>query len=234
MIHPAMRAYCGPIFFARQLTEDSTLSITNQGSYGLVDSGSMKLLVTCQHVWEDFQTERGKDPQLQMFVCPYPGTTFFSLGAIRPIDEDRELDLAIFNVEPFIDQLDESEFCPLYRSSLPRVKKFDALAFIGFPGKIEASTSIGVRFNRVPFITFAYDVTDRQIMSDMSRMFSISKESGAKTPPKARPGISGSPCYVVRPNLSIELVGFATQEAYELLRFTLASLINSDGTIKRP
>jgi hypothetical protein len=32
----------------------------DNGSYGLVDTGSMKLLVTCRHVWEGFQSYRKK------------------------------------------------------------------------------------------------------------------------------------------------------------------------------
>jgi len=229
-----MRPYCGPIFFARPLEAQSILNVTNQGSYGLVYTGKRRLLVTCRHVWTDFDKARSIDPELQLFLCPYPGTSIFSLGAIRPIDEDKELDLATFDIEPFLDQLGESTFWHLYYSSLPRVKKLEPVAFIGFPGRIEASTSLGIKFNRVPFVTFAYDVTERQIMSDMSRMFTYSKEPRDTVPARDRGGISGAPCFVVRPNLGIELVGFATQEALELLRFSLASFINPDGTIKRP
>jgi hypothetical protein len=66
-------------------------------------------------------------------------------------------------------------------------------------------------------------------------MFSYSKETGERVPPKERPGISGSPCYVVRSNLSVELVGFATQESQlKTLRFSLASFIQPDGMIKKP
>jgi hypothetical protein len=45
-------------------------------------------------------------------------------------------------------------------------------------------------------------------------------------------GISGSPCFLVRDNSPIQLVGFAIKVFMNLLSFTHARCLNPDGTIK--
>jgi hypothetical protein len=45
-------------------------------------------------------------------------------------------------------------------------------------------------------------------------------------------GISGSPCFLVRKHFPVQLVGFVTEAAMNLLHFTHDRCLNSDGTIK--
>jgi hypothetical protein len=45
-------------------------------------------------------------------------------------------------------------------------------------------------------------------------------------------GISGVPGYVVRPNRAVELVGFGEKVVFNQIRFTLASFIEPDVTVK--
>src|SRR6266852_1816998 len=57
LIEPQVRQFCGPIFFTLSL-KSALGNVTNNGSFGLVDTGSKKLLVTCHHVWKEFQERR--------------------------------------------------------------------------------------------------------------------------------------------------------------------------------
>jgi hypothetical protein len=72
--------YSGPIFFTKSL-KTPLGNVTNNGSFGLVDTGKRKLLVTCHHVWQRFQEERGKEPELKMCICLDTPVCFAPTGA---------------------------------------------------------------------------------------------------------------------------------------------------------
>lgn len=230
LIEPQIRPCGGPIFFAESLTSWTGDNILHNGSFGLVDTGKMKLLVTCRHVWDEFQILRRDSPGLNLCVCINPQLVI-TLGDARPIDEDKERDIASFDMGPFLTHCEQSKFFPLPHKSA-RVKMGDAIAFIGYPGRVDASTSIGVQFRRVFHTTFAYDVTKFTIIADVSNMKHVKRKSTEDACDEWG-GISGSPCFVVRKSSSIELAGFATSVGMDQLRFTVATCLNSDGTIDR-
>ena len=61
VVEPQVRQYCGVIYFTRSL-ERAQGNVTANASFGLVDTGSKKLLVTCHHVWAEFQKARIESP----------------------------------------------------------------------------------------------------------------------------------------------------------------------------
>lgn len=232
MIEPQIRPCCGPIFFARPSKSWVRDSITANGSFGLVDTGEMKLLVTCSHVWDKFEKSRRENPDLRIFVCPDPESVV-ALDPIQPIDQDGELDIASFDMEPLLEQCHKSRFVRFNCACVPQVKEGDPLAFIGYPGRVEACTSIGVRFRRTPYVTFASDVSDTRVVSDISRMKRLKRRSEDEGPENEYGGISGSPCFLVRRDLQVELVAFTIEKGLNILKFTLARCLSPDGTIRR-
>src|SRR5205823_4786599 len=90
---PEARKHCGPIFFTRSLIKPSKENIITNGSFGLVDSGTRKLLVTCHHVWEGFDDEHFKDPNVKMCVCLDAKNPVY-LDKKHLIDHDKQVDLA--------------------------------------------------------------------------------------------------------------------------------------------
>ena len=100
MIEPQVRQFCGPIFFSRSLQTASGNIIAN-GSFGLVDTGNKKLLVTNFHVWDGFHQERLDDPKLQMCISvgkEHP----LAFAPDKALGEDRDLDIATFDMEPLL------------------------------------------------------------------------------------------------------------------------------------
>jgi hypothetical protein len=67
VIEPQINPFCGPLCFTRALEWAAGHVITN-GSFGLVDTGKRKLLVTCYHVWEEFENLQRKCPELKMCI----------------------------------------------------------------------------------------------------------------------------------------------------------------------
>jgi hypothetical protein len=104
----------------------------------LVSTGKKRLLVTCHHVWDELQSLQKKEAGLRLWLCVYPGSTIVELDPMEPLGEDKTLDLATFDAEPFVKGLGNSEFSPLCYASLPMIKEGEPIAFIGFPGRVEA------------------------------------------------------------------------------------------------
>jgi hypothetical protein len=54
IVEPQVTRFCNPVFF---ITSDKKVAghIEASGSYGLMDTGRKKLLVTCHHVFDEFR-----------------------------------------------------------------------------------------------------------------------------------------------------------------------------------
>jgi hypothetical protein len=129
VIQPQIRPYCGPLFFARSL-RFAAGNITANGSFGLVDTGKRKLIVTCHHVWEDFEIARRRDPETMICACLDKGPPV----VLKPellIDTDRDLDIATFDAESVVEACSGRKFYPINSKPKPLVRAGDRLAFIG-------------------------------------------------------------------------------------------------------
>lgn len=222
VIEPQVRRLCGPIFFTRSL-EQAFGNVTNNGSFGLVDTGKRKLLVTCHHVLAGFHGLRLMNPELKMCVC-FDWKTPIVFDADKPIDTDQTIDLATFDMEPFLSACGGHDFFNVQRNPPPKVKKGDVLFFIGFPGHLRRVVDGALGFGRSPYAVVAAGADDLHFYSDISNVQRPDDDVG---------GISGCPCFSVRGGKPIQLVGFATSHWMNHLFFTYASRIDSDGRIIR-
>jgi hypothetical protein len=219
-IEPEVRQFCGSIFFTKSL-ETPLNNITANGSFGLVDTGSKKLLVTCYHVWDEFQEAHLENPDLVMCLCLDKGNPVV-FAPDKPIGKDRELDLVTFDMEPLLAACSKRKFYPLNQNPAPRVAKGDALFFIGFPGNLRIIVNDALGVGRAPYAVMCCSVDGLRFHSDISRVLTQTDQLG---------GISGCPCFLVRKGKPIQLVGFATSTWTKYLGFTHARCLNSDGKI---
>src|SRR2546425_10550189 len=89
-IEPQINPYRGPLFITRSLESPVGDNIITNGGFGLVDTGREKLLVTCQHVWKNFQEEHSQDSNFRMCVClDQHGPVVFDQN--EPIDHSKSL-----------------------------------------------------------------------------------------------------------------------------------------------
>src|ERR1035441_4870910 len=100
VIDPFAHQFCGPIFFTKSL-ETAEGNITANGSFGLVDTGLKRLLVTCYHVWDEFQMRSLADSNLRMGICLDTKNPIV-FAPTRAIGEDQELDIVTFDMEPLL------------------------------------------------------------------------------------------------------------------------------------
>jgi hypothetical protein len=97
--------------------------------------------------------------------------------------------------------------------------------FVGFPGHFRCVEDGAMGFGRQAFAVCVADCNHDGLKF-------ISNISSLSLPPNELAGISGSPCFLVRENFPIQLVGFATKVSMNLLSFTHARCLNHDGTFK--
>jgi len=228
VIEPQITPYCGPLFFARP--DDSEPVVTANGSFGLVDTGSRKLLVTCLHVWDGFQQQQAENPSLRILVCLARNRPI--VLPMEPISQNRKLDIATFDLEPLEAAYGGRRFFPL-SSIYSRPEKGDTLFFVGYPGCFRHVSSTAVEFGRVAYAVNLTGVDGQRFYSNISkakRVYVRQPKTAIESDP--HPGISGSPCFVVRADRPAKLVGFTTSIWTDLLWFTHAGCLNQDGTIE--
>jgi hypothetical protein len=225
LVEPQVRKLCGPLFFTTSPKNAS--GVTNNASFGLVNTGKKRLLVTCQHVWEEFKKMRSETPELLFCLCLDNGNPLIISPEALFVDEDKRSDLVTFDVESLLSTrgVNGVEFFDLQEKPPPKVKAGDVLYLIGFPGKGRIVDGTAIGFTRQPIGVQASEVGEFGFYSNTRNL----KMEGADFE-----GISGSPCFLVAKGRPIRLVGFATgvAERASWLQFTYASCIRPDGTIK--
>jgi hypothetical protein len=212
--------YSGPIFFSKS-SQTPLGNVTNNGSFGLVDTGKRKLLVTCHHVWRRFQEERSKEPNLQMCLCldrPF----CFTPG--EPVGEDKSLDIATFDIDPLLGGSSRCKFCPWNQNTAPTIAERDVILFIGYPAYLRHESAQCIEFGRSLFWMKAGSVTDRKLLCDIASLT-------VKTPPEQFPGMSGCPCFLVHDYKAVELAGFVSEVGFGQIIITLARCIGNDGSV---
>jgi hypothetical protein len=227
LLVPEIRPYCGPLYFSRSLNFAAGNIITN-GSFGLVNTGLKKLLVTCYHVWAEFKKLQAEDPNLKIHICLDQGSPVVLQA--EPIDQDARLDIATFDMESLLSACSGRKFYPLEQNPPRPVVSGDRIFLIGYPGVFRSATVESVQFGRTPY---ALSVSDSsadglRFSADISK--AIYEESQLQD---KHGGISGSPCFLIRQGWPAQLVGFTSEDCMSILWFTHARCLNRDGTISR-
>jgi hypothetical protein len=245
---PQIKQGFGPMFFATSL-EKGKGNIIDSGSFTFVSTKTKLLLVTCHHVWNGFLAARNKNPELELYAC------FDDKHAVRictkidgtqtePIDQNKKMDIAVFDMEPFQEFLGEQDKNFFYPVTNP-VSQFtpnDLVGIIGSPGKERFETEKGTCFVRKPYFAYVLATSGFTIRVDFTRVMSFDREltykQGDEKPATA--GISGGPCFLINTDYKSYLLGIVTDHVcYEdrpenYLTVTTANCINEYGTLKTP
>ncbi len=224
---------CGPIVFLRE-GQTNPLHADSNGTFGLVDTGTKRLLVTCWHVWEGFERFRRKHHTARIGLLLGIGFPVL-LPNKPPIASDKDMDLAVFDMEELISYTGKRRFFPLNKFPPERARPRDVVAFLGYAGEgKQLSESVG---------NFRYSFFGLSVTAVSSSAFMITRgddkrrlldNSGHQVADFELKGISGSPCYRLSRSPQLELVGFvkAGQSTESSLFVAHASFIQPDGTLR--
>ena len=238
--------YCGPIFVTPSPNSYPDNKTIKNGTYALIDTGQKRLLVTCYHVWEYYETQFDVNPETVLALALNEGEPCiaFRNPKERRLAFDRELDLAVFEFAP--DFCHSKSWFRMTEHPAPKVEKGECIVTMGFPGICRTVSGTVCNFNGVAMPLVVTDISDRTIaaFSDKENQSVLSdmKDSLA--------GISGSPAYRLADNGQLQLVGFAKQgplesdsphRTYEpalesplpAVFFTHASFLMQDGKLHR-
>lgn len=222
---PEARKYCGPIFFTRSLLKASKETIIASGSFGLVDTGVKKLLVTCHHVWEEFEERNFHDKEVKMLVCLDKQNPVY-LDDKHLIDHDKQADLATFDMEDLLSACGGLNFFNISLKPPPMVKRGDIIFLIGFPGHGWVEGDSFISFTRNPFGMIISSVDGNRFHTNVTNL---------KWDAEKYKGISGCPAYLVTAGRAneLQLVGFSREVWRNQLMFTHADQLLPEGKIKR-
>ena len=199
--------YCGPIFVAPALNSYPEQMIGN-GTYALIDTGTKRVLVTCCHVWDEYEKNHDANSETVLAVSLGDGNSCikFNNPENHRISIDRDLDLVVLEFEPEAIPLSHNK--SWFRISdwpIPKIEKGNHIVTLGFPGVWRKTAGVECVFRRVviPFavtdvskytVAAFSDENNDQVLNDMKNSLG---------------GISGSPVYRLNANRELCLVGFA-------------------------
>jgi hypothetical protein len=231
LVLPRIKPSCGPLFFTHSLAVAAG-NVSANGSFGLVNTGKKKLLVTCYHVLEEFRELTSEKPDLMLCVALTNVPEVLNLKNL--IDENKQLDLASFDMEPMLSACEGREFFQVNCEHIHRVRKGDKLAFVGYPGRNRIETERAIFWGTTPHLLIAEDVSNYSMVAKTSRVMNLDRELLSERYENPYGGISGSPCFLVQKYSSVELVAFVTEHLNDLqiMKFTSLNCLKSDGTFR--
>jgi hypothetical protein len=199
--------YSGPIFVAPALNSYPKQMIGG-GTYALIDTGKRRLLVTCCHVWEEYEKHHDANPEAILAISLGDGNSCvkFNNPKNHRISIDRDLDLVVLEFEP--EEIKVSHKKSWFKISdwpIPRIEKGNHIVTLGFPGAWRRTAGVICIFKRVVIPFAVTDVSKYGIAA-----FSDGKNDQVLNDMKnSLGGISGSPAYRLNVNRELCLVGFA-------------------------
>jgi len=231
LVFPKIKPSCGPLFITRSL-ETASGNIAGNGSFGLVNTGAKKLLITCCHILKEFRELSKKKPDLMLCVALTNVPEILDLKNL--IDENEKLDLATFDMEPMLSTCGGREFFQLNCEYVHHVKKGDRLAVVGYPGRNRYETNKAIFWGTTPHVLITEDISNYSIVAKTSRIMNFDRELLSERHENPYGGISGSPCFLIQRYSLLQLVAFATEHLTDLqiMKFTSLHCLNSDGTFK--
>jgi hypothetical protein len=203
--------------------------IYNNGSLCLVHTGERVVGVTAWHVYGAYLARLAS---AKPFVCQFGGVTVSPERLL--IDHDTRLDLATFDIEPVLSQL--QGFVAHRPQSWPtrRPAVQDLVLYGGFPGYSRRQDLLRATFTLDTVTGLVSHVTAQNVVVevDYGRLSDADGREGNIV--SADPaGTSGGPVYRITEGPGLEIVGFIYEQSPSN-RFVLArhaDAIRSDGSI---
>lgn len=231
VIEEKILKHCGPLFFFTSLTPPA--EILRNGTYGLIDTGKKKVVVTCHHVWDYLHEVRQKHPKAEIAMSLASGQSF-AISDAEVIDADRELDIVVFDPKLHDREFPQNEFFRISNWPNAPVQAREAIAFVGYPEAGLIHSDNHGTFRSAFFGLHVSDVTDRTIIlyNDRNDRRFVGLNSEPLHPIKMS-GISGSPAYRVGAS-GLELVGLVKEGSTNEGLFQVTRIyLTPNGKIQR-
>ena len=192
----------------------------------LIDTGTRRLLVTCEHVLREYQSQQLKNPSMILALNLGDGDKTVELpdptSPKRLIASSTTSDLVVFDYRGLDSaSISNRNYLPVNLDELERPSKGDAVVFIGFPRKFRKVDQACATFVAIPIPLVVSDITpstilcscegdNKEVFADMGERFG---------------GFSGGPVFAAASNGKLQLVGFVREKASFGLLITPATCL---------
>jgi len=231
-----MLSHCAPIFIMPS-SAPFFKNVQNNGTAALIDTGSRKLLVTCEHVLSEFLNFRAGNSEA-VLVAVFRNGCGLQILLDSLIDHDEKLDLAVFDASFPKQTLDYKGFYRIHRFPVADPRPRQPISFVGFPGEARRSPTPGIlgNFGYASFGLTVSDVSDSLIILANTDPRILRDGAGNVVPPINVGGMSGAPAYTRTSSGGFNLVGFvrAGNNSNTDIRLSKASFLREDGSLFRP
>jgi len=232
-----MLSHCVPIFILSDTPSGG--AVYGSGTAALIDTGTKRVLVTCDHVWSELKRIRDEHSEARLATVFRSGdspTIWIDDDSL--MDCDAELDLAVFDFTPPEKALclGFKQFYRIYRFPVADPRPWQPISLIGFPAEARRRSkraghfgycSVGVTVSDVSHSLIVLANTDSRILRD---------GAGNLAPPIDLGGTSGAPAYSRTLSGGFNLVGFvrAGNNSGTDIRLSKAAFLRKDGSLFRP
>lgn len=231
-IEDRLGKHCGALFFIS--SPNPPIELLRNATYGLVDTGEKKLLLTCYHVWDLLQELRQIHREAEIAINLAPGLSPV-ISEAPVIDSDRDLDIAVIDPKLQAGELGDRAFFKMTNWPQSPIQRGEAIAFLGYPEAGRVKYERHAQFRSTFFGLHVSAVNDRSILllndDNDRRLVGLHNEP---LEPALASGLSGSPAYRLG-NKGLELVGivrggFSTDG---LITMTQISFLNRNGKLRK-
>lgn len=226
--------------------------LINNGTCCLLQTRLCRFLVTCEHVWQGYDTFRAANRDSRLWISLVRDEQFrspsyaFMPSNPRVIASDAELDLAVISFDE-INQFEPWRFFRFRPPTCTKAQKGGIVHFLGFPGEAVRSGSVNRVLNYCFFSQVIHDVSySRFLLHSAPGTAHHENQEGKEMGAFKVGGTSGAPVFKVNDNFELSLAGVVSDlsssglgalapQSYELsdgdIYVTHASFIQEDGTI---
>ena len=200
----------------------------------LIDTGKLKVFVTCEHVWTQWKKYKGQHPAAVLLVGLDNGVPFI-LNNAELIASDTRCDLAVMKAEVDPQQLGSKVFFRIEEWPIPLPNVGDFVTVIGFPGRGRIASLNGITVWEPTHLGYPVSgVTPNDItLAPEKKNDRKAYKNGIEIDHFDIGGMSGSPAFLPRLKGMPLLVGFlrAGKTSDDFIFLTPARYLQADGKL---
>ncbi|SRR6266540_4188330 len=150
IIEDRLQKHCGPLFFISSMTPP--IDLLRNATYGLVDTGERKLLLTCYHVWDYLQELRLTHRDAEIAINLAAGASPVISDA-PIIAADRDLDIVVIDPKLHVGELGDRAFFKMTNWPQSPIRSGEVIAFLGYLRWGALSTRLTPNFVRASSVS---------------------------------------------------------------------------------
>jgi hypothetical protein len=226
--------FCAPIGWLPSFDAPAYKLKCKTATCVLIDTGKVRVFVTCDHVWTQWKKYKSKHPAAELLVDLGNGTPFI-LSNAELLGSDTKCDLAVLKTEIDPQQLGSKAFFRIEEWPIPLPNVGDFLMIIGFPGRGRIAFGNGVTVWKPTCLGYPVSSArpDKIILAPEKKNDRKSYENGSEIDHFNIGGMSGSPAFLLRLKGMPLLSGFLYEgkTSADFIFLMPAHHLQQDGTI---